>query len=288
MTKVNYFNQMNSILIKGNLFDLSKPKIMGIINLTPDSFYHKSRNENLKDLLNTAEKMILGGAEILDLGGISTRPNSSFVEPSKEIERILEPIKLIRIKFPNIIISLDTFNSHTAEVGLNEGVDIINDISGGNIDPKIIDVVANHKAPYILMHSNGTQNNSTENLVQGNIMSEIIRFFSEKISLLNQKGIHNIIIDPGFGFGKTIKQNFELIQKFEMLKILERPILVGASRKSMIYKTLNSSPENSLNGTTAIHSFLIQKGASIFRVHDVHEMNEIIQLHDCSLHFYEN
>ncbi len=288
MTKVNYFNQMNSILIKGNLFDLSKPKIMGILNATPDSFYSNSRINNLNEIMNKAEKMISEGADILDLGGISTKPNASLVNPEEEIRRILEPVKLLRRSFPNTIISLDTFNSSTAEAGLIEGVDIINDISGCVIDPNLAEIVTKYNAPYILTHSNGTPNNSSQKILSGKIMTEIIRYFSEKISFLNQKGINNIIIDPGFGFGKTIQQCFEIIENFEMLKILEKPILIGASRKSMIYKTLNSTPENSLNGTTAIHSFLIQKGASIFRVHDVEQMHEIRLLNESPGLFFKN
>lgn len=286
MTKVNHFNQINSILIKGNLIDLSKPKIMGILNITPDSFYSESRKQNTQEILLTAEKMINEGAEILDIGGMSTRPGAETIESDDEIKRIEEPIKLIRKEFPEILLSLDTYNSTTAEIGLNEGIDIINDISGGVIDENLLNVVAKHRAPYILTHSSGKKQNDSNDTIKGNTIQNLIRYFSEKIDLLNKKGIRDIIIDPGFGFGKTLEQNFEIIKNFEMLKIFEKPILVGISRKSMIYKTLNTSIENSLNGTTILNSLLLTKGASIFRVHDVKEMKEVIQLHDTSGLFY--
>lgn len=286
MTKVNHFNQINSILIKGNLIDLSKPKIMGILNITPDSFYSESRKQNTQEILLTAEKMINEGAEILDIGGMSTRPGAETIESEVEIKRIEEPIKLIRKEFPEILLSLDTYNSTTAEIGLNEGIDIINDISGGVIDENLLNVVAKHRAPYILTHSSGKKQNDSNDTIKGNTIQNLIRYFSEKIDLLNKKGIRDIIIDPGFGFGKTLEQNFEIIKNFEMLKIFEKPILVGISRKSMIYKTLNTSIENSLNGTTILNSLLLTKGASIFRVHDVKEMKEVIQLHDTSGLFY--
>ena len=286
MTKVNHFNQINSILIKGNLIDLSKPKIMGILNITPDSFYSESRKQNTLEIILTAEKMINEGAEILDIGGMSTRPGAETIESEVEIKRIEEPIKLIRKEFPEILLSLDTYNSTTAEIGLNEGIDIINDISGGVIDENLLNVVAKHRAPYILTHSSGKKQNDSIETIKGNTIQNLIRYFSEKIDLLNKKGIRDIIIDPGFGFGKTLEQNFEIIKNFEMLKIFEKPILVGISRKSMIYKTLNTSIENSLNGTTILNSLLLTKGASIFRVHDVKEMKEVIQLHDTSGLFY--
>ena len=286
MTKVNHFNQINSILIKGNLIDLSKPKIMGILNITPDSFYSESRKQNTQEIILTAEKMINEGAEILDIGGMSTRPGAETIESDDEIKRIEEPIKLIRKEFPEILLSLDTYNSTTAEIGLNEGIDIINDISGGVIDENLLNVVAKHRAPYILTHSSGKKQNDSNDTIKGNTIQNLIRYFSEKIDLLNKKGIRDIIIDPGFGFGKTLEQNFEIIKNFEMLKIFEKPILVGISRKSMIYKTLNTSIENSLNGTTILNSLLLTKGASIFRVHDVKEMKEVIQLHDTSGLFY--
>lgn len=282
MTKVNHFKQIKSILVKGKLIDLSQPQIMGILNVTPDSFYSESRKQNLNDILITAEKMIDDGANILDIGGISTRPGAAIVDNMEEIRRIEEPIKLLRKEFPEILLSLDTYNSSTAEIGLSEGIDIINDISGGEIDEEIIGVVANHKAPYVLTHSSGNKQNDSFNHFKGDTMQNLIRFFSEKIDYLKSKGVKDIIIDPGFGFGKTIEQNFEIIKHFETLHILEKPLLIGISRKSMIYKTLNTTAENALNGTSVLNSLLLSKGASIFRVHDVTQMKEVMKLHESS------
>ena len=282
MTKVNHFKQIKSILVKGKLIDLSQPQIMGILNVTPDSFYSESRKQNLNDILITAEKMIDDGANILDIGGISTRPGAAIVDNMEEIRRIEEPIKLLRNEFPEILLSLDTYNSSTAEIGLSEGIDIINDISGGEIDEEIIAVVANHKAPYVLTHSSGNKQNDSFNHLKGDTMQNLIRFFSEKIDYLKTKGVKDIIIDPGFGFGKTIEQNFEIIKHFETLHILEKPLLIGISRKSMIYKTLNTTAENALNGTSVLNSLLLSKGASIFRVHDVTQMKEVMKLHESS------
>lgn len=282
MTKVNHFKQIKSILVKGKLIDLSQPQIMGILNVTPDSFYSESRKQNLNDILITAEKMIDDGANILDIGGISTRPGAAIVDNMEEIRRIEEPIKLLRKEFPEILLSLDTYNSSTAEIGLSEGIDIINDISGGEIDEEIIAVVANHKAPYVLTHSSGNKQNDSFNHLKGDTMQNLIRFFSEKIDYLKSKGVKDIIIDPGFGFGKTIEQNFEIIKHFETLHILEKPLLIGISRKSMIYKTLNTTAENALNGTSVLNSLLLSKGASIFRVHDVTQMKEVMKLHESS------
>jgi dihydropteroate synthase len=248
---------------------------MGILNVTPDSFYERSRIQNLDELLIQAQGMIENGAEILDLGGISTRPGAQKISVDNEIKRIENAIKVIRNKFPEIIISLDTFNAQTAKVGLENGVNIINDISGGQIDKKIIDVVANYKVPYVLTYSYGMADEKSKEEIIGNIVQHMIFFFSKKINELEEKGIHDIIIDPGFGFGKSLEQNFEILSNFESLKILKKPILVGVSRKSMIYKKLQITVENSLFGTIALNSVLLEKGASIFRVHDVQEMNQI-------------
>jgi dihydropteroate synthase len=275
MANLNVLNHNMSILIKGKLVDLSKPKIMGILNVTPDSFYERSRIQNLDELLIQAQGMIENGAEILDLGGISTRPGAQKISVDNEIKRIENAIKVIRNKFPEIIISLDTFNAQTAKVGLENGVNIINDISGGQIDKKIIDVVANYKVPYVLTYSYGMADEKSKEKIIGNIVQHMIFFFSKKINELEEKGIHDIIIDPGFGFGKSLEQNFEILSNFESLKILKKPILVGVSRKSMIYKKLQITVENSLFGTIALNSVLLEKGASIFRVHDVQEMNQI-------------
>jgi dihydropteroate synthase len=275
MTKLTDFKQNKSIKVKGKLIDLSYPKIMGILNLTPDSFYAKSRIAKIDDLLLKANDMISNGAEILDIGGVSTRPGAKQLSTKDELNRILKSIKILRKEFPNILISLDTYNSETAQIGLNEGVDIINDISSGVIDDKLFSTIAAHKCPYILTHSNGMADKKFESTESENIIQNLIHFFSEKINYLHQLGVIDIVIDPGFGFGKTIEQNFEILRNFEMLKILNKPILVGVSRKSMIYKKLEILADESINGTSALHAILLDRGANIFRVHDVQEMHQI-------------
>ena len=278
MANLHDLNQNKSILIKGKLIDFSQPKIMGILNVTPDSFFKDSRSLGIEDIIKRAEHMIKNGADIIDIGGISTRPGALEISVTEEIERIKQPLKALRDEFPEIIISLDTYNSQTAKVGLEYGVDMINDISGGQIDNEIIDVVATYKIPYVLTHSYGMADKKPREELRENIIQQLLQFFSKKINELHDKGIHDIIIDPGFGFGKTIEQNFEIIAHIESLKILEKPILVGVSRKSMIYKKLHTTPENSLTGTIALNSILFKKGTSIFRVHDVPEMEQIRSL----------
>ena len=278
MANLHDLNQNKSILIKGKLIDFRQPKIMGILNVTPDSFFKDSRSLDIIDIIKRAEHMIKNGADIIDIGGVSTRPGALEISVTEEIERIKQPLKALRDEFPEIIISLDTYNSQTAKVGLEYGVDMINDISGGQIDNKIIDVVAKHKIPYVLTHSYGMADKKPREELKENIIQQLLQFFSKKINELHDKGLHDIIIDPGFGFGKTSEQNFEIIAHIESLKILEKPILVGVSRKSMIYKKLHTTPENSLTGTIALNSILFKKGISIFRVHDVPEMEQIRSL----------
>lgn len=275
MTNLNDLNQNKSILIKGKLIDLNQPKIMGILNITPDSFFKESRIQNLDDLLLQAKNMIEHGADILDLGAISTRPGASAVDVTEEIKRIQQPIKILRKEYPEIILSLDTFNSQTAKFGLENGIDMINDVSGGQIDVQLLDIVSQFKVPYVLTHGFGMADFKSPNDTKETIVQEIVNYFSKKINILLIKGITDIIIDPGFGFGKTMDENFEIISNFDCLKILEKPILVGLSRKSMIYKKLQTTPEDSLNGTIALNSILMLKGSSIFRVHDVLQMKQI-------------
>lgn len=279
MANLHDLTQNKSILIKGKMVDLTQPKIMGILNVTPDSFYEKSRSLTIAEIINQVQLMIESGAEIIDIGGMSTRPGATRIDFKEEIKRIEHPIKTIRNEFPNTVFSLDTFHAQTASIGLENGVDIINDVSGGQIDAEILDVVAKHKVPYVLTHSYGmADSKKLESVNTNKIIQELITYFSKKINLLHEKGIHDVIIDPGFGFGKTIDENYEIISDFEILKILGKPILVGVSRKSMIYKRLNTNIENSLIGTIVLNSMLVEKGASIFRVHDVQEMNQIRSL----------
>lgn len=266
-----------SININGKLFQFDEPKIMGIINLSHDSFYENDTNSPIKDILNKVKRFIDSGADIIDIGGASTRPGAKLPSVNQELNRVIPILKKIRTKFPEVIISIDTVRSKVAEEAVLNGANIINDVSGGYGDQKIIEVANRLKCPYILTHNIEKSINS-DHLKSDHVIKEQIRFFSQRIKELKEKGVYDIIIDPGFGFSKNREQNFNLIQFFEMLHVLHTPILVGVSRKSMIYQTIGGNAEESLNGTTAMHSFLISRNASIFRVHDVNEMKEVKKL----------
>ncbi len=269
---------INNIRIGKKLYDLSTPKVMGIINTTPDSFFSDSRSFHIDQTLIKVKKLIEDGADIIDIGGYSSRPGADEVSINEELNRVIPAIEAIRKDFLDIIISCDTFRGIVAEHALQAGANIINDISGGEIDPTLYDVVAKYKCPYILMHSKGTPQ-TMQSLTQYNfIFKEMISYFSKKIELLTEKGITEIILDPGFGFAKTVEQNYQILDFLDEFRFLEKPLLVGFSRKSMIYKKLDISPEESLNGTTILNTKAIIKGASILRVHDVKEAKQIISL----------
>jgi len=271
-----------TINIKGNLFPFDTPKIMGIINLSPDSFYENDAEKKETALLKKIEYFISNGADIIDIGGSSTRPNSSLPSVDEELSRVLPSLSAIRKEFPSVVISIDTVRKEVAQQSLEIGADIINDVSGGYNNNGMFEVVSKFKCPYILTHNieGGINKNVMDE--SKNTIKELIKFFSNKISELNSLGIYDIIIDPGFGFSKNVKQNFEIIKNFELLDILNTPILAGISRKSMIYKPLKIKSKDALNGTTAMHAFILSKKASIFRVHDVHEMNEVKKLWELS------
>lgn len=270
-----------SINIKGELYDLSRPKIMGIINCTPDSFYENSRVIDEKSILIRVEEMLKGGVDMVDIGGASTRPGSLLPSVKEEKERVLPAVQSIKKHFPNLILSLDTVHGEVAQIGIDHGIDIINDVTAGELDETILHVAAKNKTPYILTHSPGFVR-SVLPFDTDSYMLDVTHFFSQKIAYCKSIGLNDLIIDPGFGFAKSLDQNFEIIRKFEMLKIFNRPILVGVSRKSMIYKTLDLSPEESLHGTIALQTILASKGANIIRVHDVSEMNDVrILLSSC-------
>ena len=271
-----------TINIKGSLFQFDTPKIMGIINLSPDSFYENDAKKKETALLKKIESFISNGADIIDIGGSSTKPNSSLPSAKEELARVIKPLKRIRKEFPDLIISVDTVREQVAQQALEIGADIINDVSGGYANGKMLDVIGKFKCPYILTHNieGGINKNVMDD--SKNTIKELIKFFSKKISELNKKGIHDIIIDPGFGFSKNLKQNFEIIKYFDLLHILNTPVLAGISRKSMIYKTLQIEAKDALNGTTAMHAFILSKNASLFRVHDVREMNEVKKLWELS------
>ncbi len=273
-----YFPINNRFRLKDKLFDFSKPKVMGIINCTPDSFYAESRYSTEIKLINQIEKMISDGVDILDIGGYSSRPGAKEISIQEEINRILPVLTLINKEFGSIPVSLDTFRSEVARIGLENGADLINDISAWEIDPELLNIVAHYKCPYVLMHMKGMPDTMQVNPQYNHLLTEMFSFFSKKIAVLHEKGITDILLDPGFGFGKTVEQNYEILASLDQFKFLGKPILAGFSRKSMIYKKLNSTPEASLNGTTALNTVALLKGAAVLRVHDVKEAKEIIEL----------
>ena len=267
-----------TINIKGNLLNFSVPKIMGILNVTPDSFFDGGKYSTSDKILKQVEKMINSGADIIDIGGYSSRPGATDIGVDEELKRVIPIVKLIRKQFPSALISIDTFRSKVAYESIITGGDIINDISGGNLDPKMFKTVANLKVPYILMHMKGNPRNMTENSNYHDVTNEICKYFSEKIEEARLEGINDLIIDPGFGFSKTTEQNYELLNNLDFLKQFQKPLLVGVSRKSMIYKILNSTPEKALNGTSILHTVSLLKGADILRTHDVKEAAECIKI----------
>ena len=264
--------------IKGSLLDLSSPKIMGILNVTPDSFYDGGVYSNENEILKQAEKMILDGVDIIDIGGYSSKPGAKKITIKEEEKRVLPIIKLIYKTFKKTIISVDTFRSEIAEKSLNAGASIINDISGGDFDNNIYKIAERYKAPYIMMHMKGNPSNMQINPTYQNINYEIIKDLSKKIDFAQKKGVCDIIIDPGFGFGKTIEHNYQILNNLKLYKVLHKPILIGVSRKSMIYKLLKTDPSKALNGTTALNTIALINGANILRVHDVKQANEVIKL----------
>lgn len=272
------FPRNYSISVGGKLLDLQVPKVMGILNVTPDSFYEGSRVDSKDVILDRASRMINEGADILDVGGYSSRPGAKDISIQEEIDRVSPAIEWIKTEFPESIISIDTFRSDVAENALKSGAEIINDISGFSIDDKLPEVASKHNAPYILMHMRGTPQTMQMMTDYANIFTEMALYFSEKISQLKIAGVKDIILDPGFGFSKTIEDNHLLLQNIEYLDFLGHPILIGISRKSMIYKKLGIKPEESLPGTIALNAIALSKGASILRVHDVKEACDLVQL----------
>ena len=267
-----------TINIKGTLLDLTKPKIMGILNITPDSFFDGGDYNSEYKILNQVEKMLSEGADIIDVGGHSSRPGAKKISIEKETERVIPIIKLITGKFKNTIISIDTFRSEIARKAIEAGASIINDISGGDLDNKMYEVAGELKVPYIIMHMKGVPSNMQNNTEYDNVIFDIIKNLSYKIDLAKKAGVLDIIIDPGFGFGKSLKDNFKILKNLSSFKQLNQPIMVGLSRKSMIYKLLESSANDALNGTTCLNSISLNNGANIIRVHDVKEAKETVKL----------
>lgn len=263
---------------KGNLIDLSTPKVMGILNVTPNSFFDGAKYETETQILNRVDQMLTEGADFIDVGAYSSKPNAEEVSEKEELKRLIPVIQLLIKKYPDLLISVDTFRSEVARQAIENGACMINDISAGSLDEKMMATIAEFQVPYIMMHMRGTSQTMMQLTHYEDIVKELLFYFSEKVSQARALGINDLIVDPGFGFAKTLEQNFEVMQKLELFGILELPILAGVSRKSMIYKPLGSSPEKALNGTTALNMIALTKGASILRVHDVKEAVECVKL----------
>ncbi len=263
---------------KGRLLDLSTPVVMGILNATPDSFYNKGRDSSVDDILLNAEKMLADGAAILDIGGASTKPGSELIDPEEEQKRIIPVIEAVSRRFPEAWLSTDTYNAQVAEAAIQAGAHMVNDVSGGNIDGLMLQTVARLKVPYIAMHMQGTPKTMQQNPEYGDVTGQIRAYLHTVCDKCANAGITDIVIDPGFGFGKTVAHNFQILKDLHTFRMLGKPILVGLSRKSIVCRSLNVTPEQALNGTTALHMEALRQGASILRVHDVKEAKEAITL----------
>lgn len=268
-----------TIRVNGQLMDLSTPKVMGILNVTPDSFYAGSRKETTSDIVNRVEQIITEGADMIDIGAYSSRPNAEHVSTKEEMARLRKGLEAIREVAPEAIVSVDTFRADVASMCVEEyGVALINDISGGQMDERMFDTVARLDVPYIMMHMQGTPQDMQQHIHYDHLRMEIMQYFALKVQDLHSRGVKDIIIDPGFGFGKTLAHNYELFKNLEDFKLFELPLLVGISRKSMIYKLLDSSPEEALNGTTVLNTIALTKGVDILRVHDVKACVEAVRI----------
>ena len=273
------FQRNRFLNIKGQLHDLAQPKIMGILNMTPDSFYKESRISDPDLLLERAAQMIEQGCDIIDIGASSTRPNATIISSQQEIDRLGSSISQIKKAFPSVLVSLDTTWANVAQYGINEGCDLINDISAGQVDKELWPLVSRNKIPYILTYNRSSQVNQAESKLKNKgIVSDALSFLSEKLAQLKSMGITDVIIDPGFGFGKTLEENHLLLQQLEHLLILGQPILIGVSRKSMITKKINIDAENALIGTSVLNTIAYSKGSTVFRVHDIAAAKQLITL----------
>ncbi len=276
-SKNSFFNKKKNITVNNNLIDLTTPKIMGILNITPDSFYDGSRLKTPEDILKKTEEMLMEGATFIDVGAYSSRPGAENIPEKEELSRLDKALSYIRKKYPDIIISLDTFRPEVADKMINEyNINIINDITGGNA--KMYKVIRKYNLPYIMMHMKGTPQDMQKNTQYKDLLEEVISYFSEKTKKAQEEGIKDIIIDPGFGFSKTLKQNYELLKNLHLLNMLGHPVMAGISRKSMIYKLLDTTPSDALNGTTALNTLALMKETDILRVHDVKEAMQTVHL----------
>ncbi|MEN2399873.1 dihydropteroate synthase [Flavobacterium sp. MC2016-06] len=263
---------------KGQLIDLSIPKVMGILNVTPNSFFDGGKYKNEEEIISQVDKMLSEGAAFIDIGAYSSKPSAEFVSEQEEVDRIVPAIELILKHFPETLLSIDTFRAEVAKASIESGAAIINDIAAGELDDKMFDVIAKYNVPYIMMHMRGNPQTMQSLTQYDDIVKEMLFYFSEKVKKARSLGINDLILDPGFGFAKTTDQNFEVMQKMELFNLLELPVLAGISRKSMIYKTLNNTAQEALNGTTFLNTIALTKGAKILRVHDVKEAVECVTL----------
>lgn len=274
--KSTSFNEIRNIKVDNKLFDFSTPKIMGILNLTPDSFYDGDRYNDV--WLKRTEELLISGADIIDVGAASTRPGAKYLSVDDELKRITEPLKVLTRSFPDAVFSVDTFRAKVAEETISIGAHIINDISGGTMDTNMFETIARLNVPYILMHIHGTPQTMMDLPIEANIVHVVKNFFQKAVNELTELGVDNIILDPGFGFGKTTECNYVLLKNLEKIRIDKLPILAGISRKSMITKVLNNVPKDALNGTTVLNSLALFSGANILRVHDVEEAKQVVKI----------
>lgn len=278
MAEKNFFEPKQNLNIKGKLFDLSTPKVMGILNITPDSFYNNSRTNSIDEALGKTEAFLNEGATFIDIGGYSSRPDAKDISEDEELGRLIPIVEALNKNIPEAIISIDTFRAKVAEETILAGAHIINDIASGDMDDKMFEIVARLQVPYIIMHMQGTPQNMQQNPVYDNILLDVIDYLAKKIDKLKKLKVHDVIIDPGFGFGKTIEHNYELLNQMQEFRIFKLPVLVGFSRKGMIHKVLKNTAAEALNGTTILNTIALQKGAKILRVHDVKEAIECVRL----------
>lgn len=272
------FQEKKSLNIGGRLLDLSVPRVMGILNLTPDSFFDGGRHHTTDAAMRQTELMLSEGADLIDIGAYSSRPNAEDISPAEELSRLLPALRQIRKEFPEAVLSVDTFRAEVARAAVGEGAQIINDISAGTLDPAMFKTAAELRVPYVLMHMRGTPQTMQQHTQYEHVLNEVLDYFISKVQHLVALGMVDIIIDPGFGFAKTTDQNFELLNKLEIFRMLGFPVLAGVSRKGMIWKTLGISPQDALNGTTVINTIALMKGAKILRVHDVKAAREAVEL----------
>jgi len=272
------FSTNKTLNLAGQLVALTEPKIMGILNVTPDSFYDGGRYNDEKAVLEKVEQMFVEGAIFIDIGGYSSRPGAPDVTEKEELERVLPAVRSIARNFPSLFISIDTFRSNVAKAAIENGASLVNDISGGALDDRMFQTIAALRVPYIVMHMKGNPQNMMSNAHYDDLAGEVLKYFDEKVHQLREYGIKDVIIDPGFGFAKTRQHNFELLQQLDLLRMVGKPILAGLSRKSMIWKTLGIDPEDALNGTTVLNTIALLKGVDILRVHDVKEARQAVRL----------